>query len=275
MQKNEVKDLTVGSPMKLILSFAIPMLFGFLFQQFYNMVDTIIVGKCLGVSALAAVGSTGSINFMIIGFCTGACSGFAIPVAQKFGGGDYDGMRKFVANAGWLSAVFAAVMTTIVGFLCMRILQWMNTPEDIIHGAYDYIFVIFLGIPVLLFVFKEPLGNLVEKRHKKMEGGKVMFFVQAFFELFETMLSYFSNTISYVRIGAFAVSHAMEVVLMLSGASAGSTNWIIFVIGNIIVCGLEGLVVGIQVLRLEYYEMFSRFYKGTGREFKPFHKQSE
>ena len=148
MQKNEVKDLTVGSPMKLILSFAIPMLFGFLFQQFYNMVDTIIVGKCLGVSALAAVGSTGSINFMIIGFCTGACSGFAIPVAQKFGAGDYEGMRKFVANAGWLSAVFAAVMTSIVGFLCMHILQWMNTPEDIIQGAYDYIFVIFLGIPV-------------------------------------------------------------------------------------------------------------------------------
>ena len=277
MQKSEVKDLTVGSPMKLILSFAVPMLLGFLFQQFYNMVDTIIVGKCLGVSSLAAVGSTGSINFMIIGFCTGACSGFAIPVAQKFGAGDYKGMRKFVANAGWLSAVFAVVMTTVVGALCMNILQWMNTPEDIIQGAYDYIFVIFLGIPVLLFVFKEPLGNLVEKRHKKMEGGKVMFFVQAFFELFETMLSYFSNTISYVRIGAFAVSHAamMEVVLMLSGASAGSTNWIIFVIGNIIVCGLEGLVVGIQVLRLEYYEMFSRFYKGTGREFKPFHKQSE
>ena len=148
MPKNEVKDLTIGSPMKLILSFAIPMLFGFLFQQFYNMVDTIIVGKCLGVSALAAVGSTGSINFMIIGFCTGACSGFAIPVAQKFGAGDYMGMRKFVANAGWLSAVFAAVMATIVGFLCMDILQWMNTPEDIIQGAYDYIFIIFLGIPV-------------------------------------------------------------------------------------------------------------------------------
>ena len=107
MQKSEVKDLTVGSPMKLILSFAVPMLLGFLFQQFYNMVDTIIVGKCLGVSSLAAVGSTGSINFMIIGFCTGACSGFAIPVAQKFGAGDYKGMRKFVANAGWLSAVFA------------------------------------------------------------------------------------------------------------------------------------------------------------------------
>ena len=86
---------------------------------------------------------------MIIGFCTGACSGFAIPVAQKFGAGDYKGMRKFVANAGWLSAVFAVVMTTVVGLLCMNILQWMNTPEDIIQGAYDYIFVIFLGIPVM------------------------------------------------------------------------------------------------------------------------------
>ena len=137
--------------------------------------------------------------------------------------------------------------------------------------------IIFLGIPVIMFLLKEPLGQLVEGKKPKAEGGVGMFLVQGFFELFETMLSYFSNTISYVRIGAFAVSHAamMEVVLMLSGASAGSTNWIIFVIGNIIVCGLEGLVVGIQVLRLEYYEMFSRFYKGTGREFKPFHKQSE
>ena len=137
--------------------------------------------------------------------------------------------------------------------------------------------VIFLGIPVILFLLKEPLGQMVEGKKPKAEGGVGMFLVQGFFELFETMLSFFSNTISFVRIGAFAVSHAamMEVVLMLSGASAGSTNWIIFVIGNIIVCGLEGLVVGIQVLRLEYYEMFSRFYKGTGREFKPFHKQSE
>ena len=148
MAKEFVCDMTKGNETSLLIRFSLPMLFGNVFQQFYNMVDTIIVGKCLGVSALAAVGSTGSINFMIIGFCTGACSGFAIPVAQKFGAGDYVGMRKFVANAGWLSAVFAAVMTTIVGFLCMDILQWMNTPEDIIQGAYDYIFIIFLGIPV-------------------------------------------------------------------------------------------------------------------------------
>ena len=99
-----------------------------------------------------------------------------------------------------------------------------------------------------------------------------MFIVQGFFEMFEVILSYFSNTLSFVRIGAFAISHAamMEVVLMLAGAESGSPNWIVIVLGNLFVCGLEGLVVGIQVLRLEYYEIFSRFYKGNGREFVPF-----
>lgn len=148
MKNSEVKDLTTGSPLKLILGFAVPMLLGYLFQQFYNMVDTIIVGQCLGVTALAAVGSTGSINFMINGFCMGVCSGFAIPVAQKFGAGDYKGMRKFVATSAWLAVVFSAVMTAVVGILCMDILRWMDTPSDIIDGAYQYIFVIFMGIPV-------------------------------------------------------------------------------------------------------------------------------
>ena len=148
MAKDEGKDLTTGSPFRLIFGFAVPMLLGYLFQQFYNMVDTIIVGQCLGVTALAAVGSTGSINFMINGFCIGVCSGFAIPVAQKFGAGDEKGLRRFVANAGWLSLIFSIIMTTVIGLLCMDILRWMDTPEDIIQGAYDYIFVIFLGIPV-------------------------------------------------------------------------------------------------------------------------------
>lgn len=148
MKNSEVKDLTTGSPLKLILGFAVPMLLGYLFQQFYNMVDTIIVGQCLGVTALAAVGSTGSINFMINGFCMGVCSGFAIPVAQKFGAGDYKRMRKFVATSVWLAVVFSVVMTAVVGILCMDILRWMDTPSDIIDGAYQYIFVIFMGIPV-------------------------------------------------------------------------------------------------------------------------------
>lgn len=149
MAKNATKDMTSGSPMKLILGFAFPMLLGLLFQQFYSMVDTIIVGRWLGVNSLAAVGSTGSINFMVIGFCVGVCSGFAIPVAQKFGAGDYTALRKFVANSVWISAVFAAVMTAVVCALCMNILRWMNTPSDIIEEAYEYIIVIFFGIPVI------------------------------------------------------------------------------------------------------------------------------
>ena len=142
------KDLTAGKPLKLILGFAVPMLLGYLFQQFYNMVDTIVVGKCLGVSALASVGSTSSINFMINGFCIGVCSGFSIPVAQRFGAGDGRGLRRFAANAAWLALIFSVVMTVLVGVLCMDILRWMDTPEDIIQGAYDYIFIIFMGIPV-------------------------------------------------------------------------------------------------------------------------------
>lgn len=138
------------------------------------------------------------------------------------------------------------------------------------------VLVLMFGVPLLLIMLKEPLTRLVKKRKPAIEGGKVMFFVQSFFELFEVMLSYLSNTLSFVRIGAFAVSHAamMEVVLMLAGATdGGSPNWLVIVLGNVFVCGMEGLIVGIQVLRLEYYEMFSRFYKGNGREFKPFLKK--
>ena len=147
MAKSVTKDMTSGSPAKLILGFFIPMVFGLLFQQLYNMVDTIIVGKYLGVQALASVGSTGSINFMIIGFCMGVCNGFAIPVAQKFGEKNYSLLRRFAANGAWLSILFSVTMTLTVCILCRHILVWMNTPADIIDGAYAYIFVIFLGIP--------------------------------------------------------------------------------------------------------------------------------
>lgn len=161
------------------------------------------------------------------------------------------------------------------GFIVFTIVLYMTGHQ--VPG--NILMAVFLGIPILVFIFKEPLTNLAERNHKKLETSKGMFLVQGFFELFETLLSYFSNTLSFVRIGAFAVSHAaiMEVVLMLSGAQDGSPNWIVVVIGNLVVCGLEGLIVGIQVLRLEYYEMFSRFYKGSGREFKPFnnHKKQD
>ena len=141
------KNLTVGSPMRLILGFALPTLLGMLFQQFYNLMDTMIVGKLLGAQALAAVGSTSSISFFVIGFCTGVCSGFAIPVAQKMGAGDFSRMRRFVANAAYLAAAFAAVLTVATALLCRTILTLMHTPADIFADAYAYIFIIFLGIP--------------------------------------------------------------------------------------------------------------------------------
>ena len=143
------RDLTRGPIMASMLKFAVPMILGNLLQQCYNIADTLIVGKFLGVGALAAVGATGSINFMIIGFCMGVCNGFAIPVAQQFGAGDYHALRKYVANSVWLSIAFSGVMTVAVCVFCRRILLLMNTPADIMDGAFRYIFVIFLGIPVV------------------------------------------------------------------------------------------------------------------------------
>ena len=141
--------MTNGSPSKHILGFAVPMLFGMLFQQFYNLVDTIIVGKTLGVEALAGVGATGFINFMIIGFCMGVCNGFVIPVAQCFGAKKPADLRKYVFNGYICSIVFAIVLTLASVIFCRRILIIMNTPADIIDHAYNYIVVIFIGIPTV------------------------------------------------------------------------------------------------------------------------------
>ncbi len=133
--------------MKLILGFSVPLFFGFLFQQFYNLVDTIIVGQFLGKDNLAAVGATGSVNFLIIGFCMGICSGFSIPVSHKFGARDYAGLRRVVANCVWLTVAFAVVMTVLTTLFCRYILVAMKTPDNILEAAYSYIWVIFLGIP--------------------------------------------------------------------------------------------------------------------------------
>ncbi len=148
MAGSVTKDMTTGSPKKIILSFGVPLLLGMLFQQFYSMVDTIFVGRYLGVKELSGVGSTGAINFMIIGFCMGICNGFAIPIAQCFGAGDHKNLRKYVANCVWLSVIFAVIITVAVGIFCGDILKLMNTPDDIYEHAYKYILIIFLGIPV-------------------------------------------------------------------------------------------------------------------------------
>lgn len=133
--------------MKLILGFAFPMFLGLLFQQFYSLVDTMIVGKYLGVDPFAGVGSTGSLNFIVIGFCMGLCSGFSVPISQSFGSKDFPLLRKMVTNSVWLCTFFSVVITTLMLLFCRPVLTWMNTPENIFEYAYIYIFIIFAGIP--------------------------------------------------------------------------------------------------------------------------------
>ncbi|SFC20365.1 MATE family efflux transporter [Butyrivibrio sp. YAB3001] len=149
MQKNgSIKDLTVGNPMGLIMGFAVSLLWGMLFQQLYNIIDTAIVSWTLGKEAYSGMGSTGAVNFLIMGFCMGVCNGFAIPIAQRFGAKDYKSMRRFYTHAIILCSIFAIVMTIIVSAFCRPILVAMKTPDSLIEYAYKYIIVIFLGIPV-------------------------------------------------------------------------------------------------------------------------------
>ena len=122
MAKTASRNLTTGSPTRLVIGFLLPLLGGLLFQQLYNMVDTLVVGRFLGMDALAGVGSTSSVNFLVLGFCIGICNGFVIPVAQKFGEGDEAELRRFVANSIWLSAAFAVVLTVATALLCTPVL---------------------------------------------------------------------------------------------------------------------------------------------------------
>ena len=148
MARSAVKDLTQGPPTRLVLGFAGPLLFGFLFQQLYSFVDTAIVGRYLGAEALAAVGSTSSLNFLILGFCMGICSGFSIPIAQAFGARDETELRRYVMHSVYLCAVISVLMALATGLLCPTLLRLMDTPEEILDSAVRYIQLIFFAIPV-------------------------------------------------------------------------------------------------------------------------------
>lgn len=142
----KVKDMTVGSPMKLILYFSIPLLIGNIFQQLYSMVDTIIVGRCIDTDALAAVGLTGPMSFLVIGFVTGLSSGFAVMVAQRFGAKDEEGMRHCVGIIVILSAAVTAAVTLLSVGLTRPLLRAINTPDNVFEQSYQYIVTIFAGI---------------------------------------------------------------------------------------------------------------------------------
>ena len=160
------KDLTKGNTLGLIINITLPVLSGYLFQQLYSLVDTMIVGKGVGVDALAAVGSTGSVNFLIIGFCIGTSAGVTIPVAQSFGAGNYIKMRRYIYHSFLLIGAVSVVLTVATVLYCRPLLQLMQTPEDILDQAARYIRIIFMGIPFIL------LFNLVSSILRAVGNNK-------------------------------------------------------------------------------------------------------
>ena len=145
------KNMTSGSPLKLILWFSLPVLLGNIFQQFYSMVDTIVVGRFIGVQALAAVGVTGAMVFLVLGFIQGLTNGFAVIIAQKFGANNEKGVKRAVAMSFYLSIASTIIITTISLIFAMPLLRIMKTPNDIINDAFNYIFIIYGGTVVVIF----------------------------------------------------------------------------------------------------------------------------
>lgn len=177
--------MTEGRPLGLILRFALPLLIGNLLQQGYNLVDAAIVGRFLGTGALASVGASSSVQFLVMGFCIGACCGFCVPVAQKFGARDYSSMRRYIYNSFILTAVLAVVLTVACALLCTNILEILSTPADVFQGAWVYLFILFLGIPFTL------LYNLTSGIMRAIGDSKTPFIFLAistilnvFFDLF-------------------------------------------------------------------------------------------
>lgn len=147
----QAKEMTSGTSFPLILNFTLPLLLGNLLQQTYSLMDAAIVGKYLGINALASVGASTSVVFLILGFCTGCCSGFSIPVAQKFGARDYVTMRRFISVSLKISGVMSVAIAIITSLLCAFILRTIQTPENIFDGAYIYLLITFIGIPCTFY----------------------------------------------------------------------------------------------------------------------------
>jgi len=172
-----------------------------------------------------------------------------------------DRVRMFLGPNGVAGIIFYIGIITII--------------VDFVYGGgrLGRILVVpFVIVPLGIIAFRNQIGSYLVTRRLKVEGGVALFILETVIETFEILLTYFTNTVSFVRVGAFALSHAgmMSVVLLLAGGE-GNLSIPVMIVGNVLVIGMEGLVVGIQALRIEFYELFSRYYEGGGREFVPTH----
>lgn len=201
--------MATGSPGKNILYFALPVFAGNLFQQIYNVVDTVIVGKFVSTEALAAVGSTGTINFMILGFMTGLMAGITVLTSQRFGAEDMRGMRRSVASAGMI-AIAATIILTAISLLGMhRLLVLMNTPDDIFDDAYRYIMIICAGILV------QALYNLFACILRALGNSKV----PLYFLLFSASMNIILDLVSIIVL-KMGVAGAAYATVISQGVSA-------------------------------------------------------
>lgn len=204
-----MKELTEGRPLPLILSFSLPLLLGNMLQQTYTLVDAAIVGQFLGINSLAAVGASSSVIFLILGFCNGCCGGFGIPIAQKFGARDYVAMRHYVYSSLRLSAYMSTALAVVCSLLCAVILRLMATPEAIMHEAYLYLLVTFIGIPCTFFY------NLLSSIIRALGDSKTPFW----FLLFSTVLNIVLDLLCIVTLG-WGVAGASIATVVSQGVSA-------------------------------------------------------
>ena len=208
--------MTEGKPLGLILSFALPLLLGNLLQQLYNVADAAIVGRFLGANALAAVGGTSSVQFLIIGFCIGVCSGFCIPLTQRFGAKDYSSLRRYFFNSILLTAIGAVVFTVFCALFCSQILRLLCIPSDIWKDTYAYLLVIFLGIPFTL------MYNLTAGILRSVGDSRTPFVILAF----STVLNIFLD-IMFIAVFHWGCAGAAAATIASQGVSGFLCTWVI------------------------------------------------
>lgn len=179
------REMTAGRALPLIFNFTMPLLMGNLLQQTYSLVDAAIVGKFLGINALASVGASTSVVFLILGFCNGCCGGFGIPVAQKFGARDYSTMRRYISVSLQLAAVMSVVIVVVTSILCGDILLMMRTPDIIFQDAYYYLLITFIGVPCTFFY------NLLSSIIRALGDSKTPFWFLLFSAVLNILLDLF------------------------------------------------------------------------------------
>lgn len=231
------------------------MIFGLLYNSVFGL-ETVLPVTLLPVhkssNIMYVLGAAVGFGIFLIIFCM---------VLNMINGVHQHNIGKVIFSSNGLAGLVFYVSVLIAGILMVGFKINIFSPVFII---------VFLVLPLFLLLLAEPLTNLAQHRKEWMPKQKGMYFTQSFFELFETLLSYFSNTISFVRLGAFVLSHAgMMAAIFTLAKMAPVASPVILIIGNAVIIGLEGLVVGIQGIRLEFYEMFSRFYEGDGKPYQP------